>query len=271
MKKYIRLFKFYELGLSDFFELVHIFFKYTLPPVLAQTLGLDRAYSETEESYEKLISIFQRNPTMLQTEELVTTIATIRRKMILFKGMLKDALAGAKGEEIKKAKLLENVARPYLKNTTRDTQPALAANAAEMADALCAPTNLPALTQFELKSFVEEIATLAYAAGKILYVRGEEKAFRKELGNATGIRRKIEKQLRFLFYSAIPVHYTNATGALATTFEHTIVEINGTLDSFRHLTYGGNGNKEEENENAGSGNKEESVANNDNKNNNKEK
>ncbi|MDR3140802.1 MAG: DUF6261 family protein [Tannerellaceae bacterium] len=249
MKKYIRLFKFYDLTLSEFLELLRIIFEFTLPRALAKTLGLGRAYNETEESYDKLVDIFRRNPAMLQTEELVVTIAGIRRKMILFKGMLKDVLASATGEDIKKAKLLENLAHPYLKNAAHDTQAALAANAAEMADALRTAANLPALTSFGLKDFVDEIAALAHAVGQILYIRGEEKAFRKELGNATDTRKKLEKQLQFLLYSAIPVHYTEATGALLTAFEHAIVEINGTLDSFRHLT-SGNGSDDP---NSGSG------------------
>ncbi|MDR3119371.1 MAG: DUF6261 family protein [Mediterranea sp.] len=234
MKKRIRLFKFYKLKLSDFFELSHFIFGNVLTPDPAQILGIAKAYNEAKASFDKLTEIFRRNPALLLTGKLVENIAMLRRKMNAFRIMLK-MLDDVEGERLENVKILNNVAHPYLKNITHDTQTALSANGIEMADALRTPANLPRLTQLELKNLVDDIATLAHATGEKLLARGEEKVHRKELGNATNTRKKLEKQLRFLFYSAIPAHYAEAAGALITTFEHTIMDINGALESFRHL------------------------------------
>ncbi|MDR3119626.1 MAG: DUF6261 family protein [Mediterranea sp.] len=257
MKKKIEPFSFHHLRLPDFFEFSYFIFGNIITLVIAQLLGILKPYNEAKASFDKLVDIFRRNPTLLLTEKVVEEIAAIRRKMILLKGMFKDVLAGSAGEELNKAKLLENVAHPYLKNIAHDTQTALAANAMEMADALRSGTNLSALTQLDLKNIVDEIATLAHAVGEKLLARGEEKAFRKELGNATDTRKKLEKQLRYLLYSAIPVHYDEATGALITSFEHTISDINGAIESFRHLVPGGGSdsdNPDEDEEDGGNEN-----------------
>ncbi|MDR3118331.1 MAG: DUF6261 family protein [Mediterranea sp.] len=239
IKKIIRLFRFHDLGLSEYFELASLILGTVLPPALAQTLGIGKAYGDTKPHFDKLVEIFRRNPTMLQTEELVETVAKIRRKMLMIRNTFKGMLGEAEGEQLKKVKILENVAHPYLKSAAHDTQSALAANGSEMADALRTTTNLPLLTQLGLKDIVNEISTLSHAAGAVLLARGEEEQYRKELGNATDTRKKLDKQLRYMLYTSIPAHYTEATGALVTTFEHVISDINGALNSFQHLTSGG--------------------------------
>ena len=231
--------KFHDLRISEFFDLAEILFKGSLTPATAQTLGLGTPYNEMKASYEQLADVFRRNPAMLQTEKLVAAIVRIRRKMMLLKNTLREKLLDAKGERLENAKIINNVAHPYLKDISGDTQSALTANAMEMADALRTAGNLPKLTGLGLEEIVNDIATLAAEANELLLSRGEEKAFQKELGSATGARKILEKQLRFVLYSSIPVHYAEATGALAETFEHTITAINGTLEIFRHLTSGG--------------------------------
>ncbi|MDR3119257.1 MAG: DUF6261 family protein [Mediterranea sp.] len=247
-KNTVQPFRFHPLRLSEFFEMSHILFEHALPIALAQALGITVAYNKAKIYFDKLVEIFRRNPAMLQTEKLVGTIAKIRRKMVVLKTMIKELLGDSEGERLSNAKIINNVAHPYLKNATHDTQSALAANAMEMADALRIAANLPLLTQLGLKNIVEEIAELSNEAGEILYARGEEKVSRRELGNASDVRDKLEKQLRYLLYTSIPAHYTEATGALVTTFEHAISDINGALESFQHLTSGGSNSGSNPNE-----------------------
>ncbi|MDR3119709.1 MAG: DUF6261 family protein [Mediterranea sp.] len=235
-KNTIQLFKFHDLKLSEFLELMYLIFGHALPITVAQLLGVIKAYNEAKAQFDKLVESFQRNPALLKTEKLVEAIMKIRRKMALFKNVAKGLLGDAEGERLESAKVINNVAHPYLKDLYSNTQVALAANGMEMAVALRTAENLPLLTQLGLKDIVDEIADLAHEAGGILYARGEEKMFRKKLGNASNIRRKLEKQVHFLLYSAIPVHHSEATGALLTTFEHTVIDINGVLKSFQHLT-----------------------------------
>ena len=235
-KKIIRLFGFYDLKLSEFFDLAHLIFVSVLTPSMAQTLGISNSYNKGKALYDKLADIFRRNPAMRQTETLVESIAKIRRKMILFKNTLREIVADAEGEWLKNAKDIEFIAHPYLRNASHDTQSALTANAMEMADALRTAGNLSKLTELGLEKIVDDIATLAAEANEQLLSRGEEHAFQKELGNATETRRELEEQLRFLIYTSIPAHYAEASDDLANTFKNIIVDINGALDSFSHLT-----------------------------------
>ncbi|MDR3118686.1 MAG: hypothetical protein LBU44_04600 [Mediterranea sp.] len=254
-KKLIRSFSFQDLNLSDHFEFSHAIFEYALPPALAQSLGLFRPYNDAKDSYDKEVVILKCNPAMLKTEELAEVVTKARRKMILLKDLIRDKQADATGEDLRKTRRLRNVTLPYLKELSHDTQTTIAANGIEVTDVLCAPSNLPLLIQFGLKEVVDDIAALAHEAGKILHERGEEKAFKKAMDNAIKIRRLLERQFRFLFYTAIPVHYLDVTGALAETFKQAIMDINGTLDSFRHLTdsdssdWGGNDNPENNEDN----------------------
>ncbi|MDR3118683.1 MAG: DUF6261 family protein [Mediterranea sp.] len=240
MKKENKIFRFYKLRLSDSIEMAHLIFNNALPPAKAQALGIGKPYNDAKASFNKLEGIFRRNPALLETEELVEIIAKSRRKMSLLKSMFKEALANAKKEDLKAARVLENVANPYLKTIYDDTQFALAANAIKMTNALREPENLPYLRQLEMESIVDEIAGLVNEANDKIYARGEEKAHRKQIGNATNMRRKLEKQLHFLIYYFIPVHYAEADGAQAAMFERTIMDINGVLNSFRHLISGNN-------------------------------
>ncbi|MDR3118174.1 MAG: DUF6261 family protein [Mediterranea sp.] len=237
----IQLFGFHQLKLSPFFDLGILLLVNLLTPELAKTLGISKAYAEAKEPFDKLTEIFRRNPMLLQTEKLTETIAKIRRKIIAIKATFKGMLGEAEGERLENVKLLENIARPYLKNVHNEVQSGLVANSIEMADALRTPANLPKLTKLGLKDIVDEIEILAKTANDILAARGEEEIFRQLMGNATDTRKKVEKHLRFLLYTAIPAHYAEATGALATTFEHTIMDIDGVLKSFRHLTTTGGG------------------------------
>ncbi|MDR3119329.1 MAG: PH domain-containing protein [Mediterranea sp.] len=173
-KKVIRSFKFHMLNTSSFFDLAYLISINVLTPALAQTLGINTFYSDTRACFDKLADAFQRNPTMPQTEELVETIAKTRRKMLLFRSALKETVADAGDEQLRNAKLLENVTHPYLKNATHDTQSALAANGIEMANALRTAAILPLLTQFGLKAIVDDIATLASEANEKLLARGKE-------------------------------------------------------------------------------------------------
>jgi hypothetical protein len=231
-KKIIQLFGFRDLKLSEFFDLTHLIFVSVLTPSTAQTLGISNSYNKGRALYDKLADIFRRNPTMKQTEKLVGDIAKIRRKMILFKNTLREIVADADGERLENAKAIEYVAHPYLKNVSHDTQSALTANAMEMANGL----NLSKLTELGLEEIVNDIATLAAEANEQLLARGEEHAFQKELGNATDTRRELEEQLRFLIYTSIPAHYAEASDDLVNTFKNIIVDINGALNSFSHLT-----------------------------------
>ncbi|MDR3118953.1 MAG: DUF6261 family protein [Mediterranea sp.] len=256
-KKPIPSLRFQRLSLSEFLELLRLLFDHALPPALALLLGISKAYNEAKDSVDRLVEIFRRNPALLQTEKLVKIIAEVRRRMIALKVMLKGMLTYVGGERLDSLKAIENAAHPYLKDASRDTQTALVANAIEMTDALRTPANLPLLTQLELKTIVDEIATMAREAEKMLYARGEELAFRKDSGSATETRLKLEKQLRFLLSTIIPAHYSEATGALLVSFEHAIVDINGVLDSFRHLTDSGGNNDWGGEGDPGNGNEEE--------------
>ncbi|MDR3118223.1 MAG: DUF6261 family protein [Mediterranea sp.] len=255
IKKLIRFFKFHELKLVEFFDATLLIVGNIFTVAIAQSLGLDKVYGEVNVLFDKLVEIFRRNPAMFQTEELTETVAGIRRKMILLKNMLKDTVASAKGDDLQKAKLLEYTAHPYLKNAAHDTQSAIAANGIELSAALRTSANLPALTTFGLKAVVDDIATMATKANSILLLRGEEEEFRKQVGSANAVRKELEKKLRFLLYSSIPAHYAEATGAQITEFEHLANEINGALNSFRHLTSstgdttGGSGYPEEPDDN----------------------
>ena len=234
--KKIHPFRFYELKLSSFSDLADAILKITLSPELAQDLGLSVPYGEARTPYNRLMDIALRNPAMQQTERLTNDIAKTRRKMALLRNTFKEMLADAKGQRLQDAKALEFVARPYLKNIHNETRPALATKAKEMGDALRSSANLTKLAALGLKPIVDEIAALGREAGRLILERGEEQAFQREIGTATQVRRLLEKHLRTLLYISIPAHYIEATGALATKYEQTIIAINGALDSYRHLT-----------------------------------
>ena len=239
-KKEIFPFRFYDLKVPSFFELATSILGTVLPPESAQELGLDiPPYNDTKKALDRLTDIFLRNPAMLQTEDLVEIIAAIRRKMVLLKNTFKEMLADAKGERFQDARELEYVARPYLKNIHKDEQSALAAKAKEMGDALRSSANLTKLAALGLKPLVDEIAAQGVEAGRLITERGEEQAFQREIGTATEVRKLLEKHLRTLLYISIPAHYLEATGALETKYEQTIIAINGTLDGYRHLTASG--------------------------------
>ncbi|MDR3119411.1 MAG: DUF6261 family protein [Mediterranea sp.] len=255
VKRIIQIFYYQRLKLSDFFELSHLILERAITVIIAQTLGITKAYNEAMEQLNTLVDIFQRNPALLQTEKLVEAIAKLRRKMVALKTMLKGILIDSEGEQLDNAKIIENIARPYLKSAHNDTQSTLVIRGSELADVLRNSQNLPKLTKLGLKSIVEEIATASKEADDLLYARGEEIAYRKALGSAGKTRDKLEKQIRFLLYTTIPAHYAEATGAQLSAFEQTIMNINGTLDSFRHLTgggssdWGGEGEAEDDQEN----------------------
>jgi hypothetical protein len=231
-----------KLDLTNSFEMVDLIMKNPLTPADASTLGLGKPYHELRATYNRLVEIFKRNPAVLQTEELVVAIEKLRRKMSVFNTRLREMLADDDGTKLHAAKVVNNVAHPYLKDSGKTQQTALVANAKEMVDALQNTTNLPLITSIDLTVAVTEIKTLAHEADQLILLRGEEKAFQKDLGTASEVRKLLEKQLRFVFYSAIPVHYAEATGELATKFENTIIAINGILDTFRHLiSSGGSG------------------------------
>ena len=233
-------FAFKDLTHSEYFELTHHIFV-TLTPSIAETLGIEKAYNEAKSSYDKLADIFRRNPTLLKTEKLKDAIMKTRRRMTLFKNMLREKLVDEAGEQLDNAKVIENLAHPYLKDVHRDTQAALIANAMEMADALRTSANQPLLVQLRLNETLDDLVAPAYEADEILRARGEEKAYRKAMGNASDAREKNEKQLRFLLYISLPAHYAEATGTQAAMFEHIIIDINGALDTFRHLVSGSRG------------------------------
>ncbi|MDR3119602.1 MAG: hypothetical protein LBU44_09370 [Mediterranea sp.] len=236
----IALFGYHDLTHSEYLELSHLVFV-VLPPEKATEMGIRKSYDEAIVLQDKYVEIFRRNPALLKTEKLNEALAKIRRKMIFFKGLLKETIADKTGKQLDDAKTIESIAHPYLTNLHRDTQSALIVNAMEMTDALLTPANLSILTQFQLKETVDGIATSAHEADEILLARGEEKAYRKVLGNVTDTRIKHEKKLRFLLYTAIPAHYAEAGGTQAALFEHVIIDLNGVLDSFRHLTSGQKG------------------------------
>ena len=152
--------------------------------------------------------------------------------MALLRNMFKEMLADAKGERFQDAKALEYVARPYLKSINRDEQSALAPKAKEMGDALRSSANLTKLAALGLKPLVDEIAELGVKGGRLIRERGEEQAFQREIGTATQVRKLLEEHLRVLLYTSIPAHYIEATGALTTKYEQTIIAINGTLDTY---------------------------------------
>ncbi|MDR3118437.1 MAG: DUF6261 family protein [Mediterranea sp.] len=217
----------------------HLILERAITAIIAQTLGITKAYNEAMEQLNTLVDIFQRNPALLQTEKLVEAIAKLRRKMIALKTMFKGILIDVEGEQLNNAKIIENLAHPYLKSAHRDTQSTLVIRGKEMADALRSTANLPLLKQLGLKDIVDEISVLAHEADELLYARGEEKAYRKALGSAGKTRDRLEKQLRFLLYTTIPAHYTEATGSQLIVFDRVVMDINGVLDSFRHLVGGG--------------------------------
>ncbi|MDR0659111.1 MAG: DUF6261 family protein [Mediterranea sp.] len=238
-KNFIKAFAFYDLRLSEFFELADNLMTEVLPPDLAEDLEIGTPYSGAKQSYDKLVDIFLRNPAMRQTEKVVEVITKLRRKMTLLKRTLSEMLLDtAEGERLENARDIEYVARPYLKNTSHDRLVGVVAKAKEMADALRTTETLPKLTGIGLTEIVDDIATLAAEANNLLLARGEETAFKKALGTASKVRKTLEQGLKFLLYTAIPAYYVNATGDLAAKFERTILEINGVLDIYRHLTQG---------------------------------
>ncbi|MDR3119181.1 MAG: hypothetical protein LBU44_07180 [Mediterranea sp.] len=246
-KNAIAPFRFYDLTHSEYLEFSHLVFA-VITPDKATEMEIEKSYDEAIVLQDKYVEIFRRNPALLKTEKLNEALIKIRRKMMLLKGLLKEAIADKTGKQLDDAKTIENIAYPYLKNLRYDTQSALIANAMDMTEALLVPANQPILAQFQLKEIVDGIAIPAHEADEILLARSEEKAYRKALGNVTNVRKKLEKQLRFLLYFAIPAHYAEASGTQAALFEHVIIDLNGVLDSFRHLTssrgskWGGEGN-----------------------------
>ncbi|MDR3119273.1 MAG: hypothetical protein LBU44_07660 [Mediterranea sp.] len=233
----IGVFAFHDLKLPPFFDLADILVSKTLTPSLAAELEIGAPYDRVRRSHERLASIFLRNPVMRQTKKVVNVIAKIRRKMTLFKKTLGEMLLGqTAGEQLDKIGDIEYIAHPYLKNIRNGAQSGVIAKAMEMAHALRATETLPKLTQLGLVSIVDDIATLADEANALLFARGEEEAFRKALGTAGNVRKELERQLRFLFYITFPACYANVSGETAAKFDRAIIEINGTLDIYRHLT-----------------------------------
>ena len=238
MNRDIRPFAFYRLKYGEFFELANILVKKLLSADIVQELGVGKPYDDVKVVFDRLKRVSFRNPKMIQTEDLKKTIVKTRRKMIVLKILLKEMLADKKDERFEDARAIEFIAHPYLRNISHEEQSGLAAKAWEMSKALRSSANLPKLAGLGLKPLVDDIAPLGAKIGKLILERGEDKAFQREIGTATQVRKLLEKRLRFLLYTSIPSHRCEATGELAATFEHTIAFINETLDEFRHLTGG---------------------------------
>jgi hypothetical protein len=237
-KNLIKAFAFHNLKLGELFDLVKNLLAKALHADVAEALGLGEPYNETKESFDRLVEIFLRNPAMEQTEDVTELITKIRKKMTVVKTTLEEMVDDATGEQHQDARTLEYIARPYLKGLYNNTMANVIAKAGEMADALRTTGTLPKLVALGLKPIVDNIAALAVEANNMLILRGEEAAFKKALGTATKVRNTLEQQLKFLLNSTIPAYYANATGDLAEKFKVAILEINGTLDIYRHLTKG---------------------------------
>lgn len=239
-KNSIKAFAFRCLTLPPFFELADILVNKALPADVADELGLGVSYHNAKQSFEKLKGIFQYNPAMRQTKDVVETVTKIRRKMMLFKRILREmVLDTAAGERLENIRHIRYIAHPCLGEIQHGAMAGVVAKARKMADALRTTETLPKLTGLGLTAIVNDIATLSARADNLLFLRGEETAFKRARGTACKVRKTLEKQLRFLFYIYIPAHYVDAAGPLAAKYERTILEINGTLDIYRHLTKGG--------------------------------
>lgn len=238
MNRDIRPFAFYRLKYGEFFELANILVKKLLSADIVQELGVGKPYDDVKVVFDRLKRVSFRNPKMIQTEDLKKTIVKTRRKMIVLKILLKEMLADKKDGRFRDAKAIEYVARPFLRNVSHDEQSGLAAKSSEMANALRTTETLPKLTGLGLKPLVDDIAALGSEIDRLLFERGEERAFQRNMGTATQVRKLLEKRIRFLLYISIPAHHNEAAGELAAKFEHTIALINEMLDEFRHLTGG---------------------------------
>jgi hypothetical protein len=240
-KKFIKLFAFHDLKLPSLFDLVDLLIDKVLPPGLAKELELGTPYDNLKESHGKMTNIFLRNPAMRQTKTVTDIVTKVRRKMTLFqKNLTEMRLAATDGERLETVTTIEHIAHPYIKNIYHGALTGVAAKGKDMANALRTKETLPKLKRLGLKKTVDDIATLSSEANSLLYSRGEETAFRKALGTATKVRVDIERQLRFLLYTIFPAYSANSTGTKREKFEQAILEINGTLDIYRHLTKGNN-------------------------------
>jgi hypothetical protein len=185
---------------------------------------------------DKLFLVFQCNPMLLQTAEVVDIVRRLRCSLASFNHRLKGLLAISVGEELEEARIVEHAARPYLKKIYQYTQTAITAAGVEVTDELEKAAIWPLVVKFELDKDVENIKRLAHDLELLLVERGDKREYRKVAGSAGRVRVSVTRQLRNVLYTILPALYdlTEQQG-VKTAIDDAAFHINSTLDSFRHL------------------------------------
>lgn len=232
----IEVFNYKPLLLADFLELIKILMEEQLPPEVASSIGAGEPYVELRESYFRLLEVYERNPKLLETAEIVRRIKKLRHQLSHLNIRLKNSVMNYEGELLVAAKVVGHAARPFLQDIRRLHQAGLTGIAGELVIELRKPDLTPLVTLLELDSQLSIINQLQQECHELLTQRGDEKAFQKALGTATGARKILTKQLRFFFYLVLPAIYAlNQGSEQALKIEAVAIKINGTLNTFRHL------------------------------------
>ncbi|MDR0658668.1 MAG: DUF6261 family protein [Mediterranea sp.] len=201
-----------------------------------------KPYDDYVAAHTQYAGILKHNPALVETEPLGEDVDRVR----ILLGVLGDSLrvaeftGGDAGTEA--AKVVSNIAAPYLKMRHKATMLGVLGGARDLCDALQDAVAAPKVELLGLTGQVTVIKELVQQCTKLFDLRGEEKEYRKKLGTARKARAELQKRLRVLFTTILPAIYLTTTDTavkknVTTLFDH----INATLDTFRHLVGGGTG------------------------------
>jgi hypothetical protein len=211
---------------------------HVITPQVAAALGIGKSYDDLRALYDRWGVMFQRNPSLLQTDQVTATMAELRRQMSLLSAELRVALADERDTGDNYARAADFMARPSLKRLSRQSYIDLLGNSERITDNLQTDGLAAAVELLGLTSRVTKIEQLRNKAEDLIAERGEELEFQKQLGSASSIRRLVEKQLRLILYSILPVlHITSQNPETTQLIDNVALNINGLLDSCRHLIH----------------------------------
>ena len=240
-KALIRPFRFEVLNISELLGCSRLLLRNVFTSANAQAIGLGKPYDELIVMDGKYADTLKHNRMLIETESLAEDTTRLRRLLAALDNSLRVIkVTGNDDEKAEAENVVSNIAAPYLKNRYKSTMLALMGDAEDMCDALMEPAIALKVELLGLAGQVAAIRELALKCGALIVARGEEKEYRKKLGTATKARRALQKHYRLIFISILPaIYYTTADPATKNILTTMLDEINGILDSLRHLTGGG--------------------------------
>jgi hypothetical protein len=238
-KTLVHLFPFERLSVVYLYQLTFYILE-TLHRIESKLVG-SSDYARLKEEFEQYSEVFDRNPALLQTEELWHTAAQLREAMKRLLNLLNTTIKYGDPSKQTYAKQLAYIAKPHL--TPHPSHQGLAkvlTKGGKIAVDLQTPATTPMVAALELTALVAEIDTLAHAGDALYNERGDEKELRHQLGNATKRRPALTEALETVLYSLLQaLHSLAASAADRAELDEIISHINGLLDSYKIYTNGG--------------------------------